>query len=360
VNCVVSNCTFTKVHTGVGLTYTEYPVSNLTITACNAHDYMVWGIQLATSASITGSPPADYVYIHDNIVHDIGWAYGAGWTGFTSDSGQHSDGIYLWIGGGGVNTFGINGTNIDVYNNIFYDSEHTDSTFSAYIYIEGGNSANVYNNLFNLPNANQQANGGGTQFLYYDGNGGSNALLRFMNNTIVINQTNNGLAEIAMAWYTESLNNVWPSLHFVQAYNNICYDFCTNGATSDYLIQCNDTNLPTCFTNWRVNYNLYRSENPDGFGTWYQSTNETRTFGLSYVQSVGWESNGLAADPLFLSLTNSCGTNAFLNNYGLQAGSPAIGKGTNLTTLGLPGLNYNLNNQTNGRPATGRWNIGAY
>jgi len=42
----------------------------------------------------------------------------------------------------------------------------------------------------------------------------------------------------------------------------------------------------------------------------------------------------------------------------LQSASPAIGAGTNLSGLNLPGLDTDFNG--NPRPATTNWDIGAY
>ena len=44
--------------------------------------------------------------------------------------------------------------------------------------------------------------------------------------------------------------------------------------------------------------------------------------------------------------------------YKLQAGSPAIGAGVNLTSLGITGLDTDAAGVA--RPATGAWDIGAY
>jgi hypothetical protein len=65
-------------------------------------------------------------------------------------------------------------------------------------------------------------------------------------------------------------------------------------------------------------------------------------------RTAGFESanGGLTANPN-LDIT-----------YKLQAGSPAIGKGTNLTSLGITALNFDKSGSA--RPASGDWDIGAY
>jgi hypothetical protein len=350
VNCVISNCTFTRVHTGIELSYIYHSISNLTVANCDIHDYIVWGIDLASSPS---SACADYIYIHDNQIHDIGWYYGAGWSGYTDSGGsdQHQDPIFHRIGNGG-NVAGCNGTNIDIYNNTFYDSEHYDSVATAYVSLEGGVSANIYNNLFNLPNFNL--------FIYrnIDDIQASNSLVRVLNNTFIQNTTNaNNL--VAMSWESQGLNNVWSSLHKVQVLNNVFYDFATNGASSlfsSYFYAWNDLNTATCEASWAINYNLYRSYDSYGFANWYGQSPQQG--GLSWMQARGWEANGSAADPLFVSLAFGSTTNAYRNDYHLQSGSPAIGAGINLSGLNLPGLNADRDGTP--RPASGPWAIGAY
>jgi hypothetical protein len=359
VGCTVSNCTFTEMHTGVALTYIYASMSNVTVTACNFHDYMVWGLQLATGCN--GNTTALNVFISYNKIHDIGWAYGNGWTGYSpSDSGYHQDPFYEWLCTVETGSYPT-GSNVDVYGNNFYDSEHTTSVFSAGFYMEGGMSVNIYNNLFNYPNVDSLAQGASGPWLDLDDSSTAPSLVRFINNTVVFNQANQGQASVGVAWYTENFGNQWPTNHYLQCYNNVIYDFCANGSTSDYCLQWNDADLSTCYANWNVDHDLYHSENPAGFGTWYQGS-QTLTFGLSNMRSWGFEANGLAADPLFVSIAYGSTTNAWQNNYGLQPNSPAIGAGTPLATLaafGLPGL---LNDIT-GKPRTnhnGGVDLGAY
>jgi hypothetical protein len=352
VNCVVSNCTFTKVHTGIELAYIYGSINNLTVANCDVHDYIVWGIDIASSPA---SACADNVFIHDNQIHDIGWAYGAGWTGYDFGAGseQHQDPIFDRIGAGG-NVAGCNGTNIDIYNNTFYDSEHYDSVATAYVSLTGGVSVNIYNNLFNLPNFNLFC------FRNIDDIPTGNSLVRIINNTFVFNLTNANNV-VAMSWETQGLNSRWSSLHNVQVYNNVYYDFATTGAAglgSSFVYSWNDLDTATCEANWSINHNLYLSHDSYGFADWYGQSPEQG--GLSWMQARGWDLNGLTADPLFISLAHGSTTNAYLNNYGLQTGSPAIGAGLPLNSLpNLPGIRFDIN----GKPRTnynGGVDLGAY
>ena len=71
-------------------------------------------------------------------------------------------------------------------------------------------------------------------------------------------------------------------------------------------------------------------------------------------QAAGFDTHGIHADPMFVNPTDS-GSGA---NLYLQSGSPAIGAGINLTSLGIAALNVDAAGNT--RPSTGAWDIGAY
>lgn len=69
---------------------------------------------------------------------------------------------------------------------------------------------------------------------------------------------------------------------------------------------------------------------------------------LSTWQGWGYDLDAITTDP---KLVGS-------GNYQIQASSPAVGTGTNLTSLGIAALNKDA--LGNNRPATGPWDIGAY
>jgi hypothetical protein len=86
------------------------------------------------------------------------------------------------------------------------------------------------------------------------------------------------------------------------------------------------------------------------------------------MQSIGWETNGIAADPMFVSLAGTNywqgggpPTNTVQNDFHLHAGSPCVGRGQSLANLtnALPGLAYDIAGslRTN---FNGGWDLGAY
>jgi hypothetical protein len=343
VNCVISNCTFTKVHTGIELGYVHNSISNLTVAACNIHDYVVWGIDLASSPS---SPCADYIFIHDNQIHDIGWYYGAGWTGYTDAGGsdQHQDPIFDRLGNGGY-VAGCNGTNIDIFNNTFYDSEHTDSVATGYVSLEGGVSANIYNNLFNLPNFAEYP------VRIIDDIPAGNALVRFLNNTVVFSQQT--------AIETDSGGDGFTNSHYYIVMNNLFYDYSiSGGGGNDHIYAWTSDAIPSSWTN---NYNLYYEPYNPGSLLKYGLTD----YNWGTMQSsFGYDTHSTTNNPTsaFASLVGGNGTLAWQNSYSMTNG-PAIGAGIDLSFLGLPGLGYDITgkqrtNFNNG--SNDGWDIGAY
>ncbi len=162
VSLVITNCEFTRVHTGVELAYSG-AMSNVTIAASRFHDYIVWCIDLAGQ---NGS--LDDLYIHDNLFQDYDWAYSPTyWTGYNYHPEScsscftgppHQDAIFHRTGTAGS----INGANIDIYNNT-WTGTHTNGVATSCIYLEYAASANIYNNLFNIPNAGIPGDGGGPE-----------------------------------------------------------------------------------------------------------------------------------------------------------------------------------------------------
>jgi len=103
----------------------------------------------------------------------------------------------------------------------------------------------------------------------------------------------------------------------------------------------------------------------DYFNNQYWATSDTSNKISSFS---GWQASGAcvgSCDPHGLNSNPNLTT-----SYGLNAGSPVIGKGINLTSLGIGGLdqgapqyfgvNYACGIGCVPRPSTGAWDIGAY
>jgi hypothetical protein len=331
IGLTITNCEFTKV--GIAC---ELPISNvssnLTIANCSFHDAIVWCIDLPHNQN---GCSLDSVYIVGNTLSN----YCQQWNNWTGYGGwPHADGIFLR--GDNLTTFN-DGRNINVYNNTFFDSQTGAST--AAIYLEGGVSVNIYNNLFTTVNSVPiGAHNDGTQSIT-----STNFLVRIYNNTFYeVDNTHLGIVGYP--------NYIWRTAASTQldVKNNIFYD--TSSSVS--LLSLGLTNTAAAYPKFTIDYNCYRSL---AKAFVYQVLGDTSatTTDLGGLRGHGWETHGMTNDPLFVSLAGGT-ANSIANNYGLQSGSPCIGAGVNLGSLNLPGLGVGINGVP--RPATGNWDIGAY
>jgi hypothetical protein len=109
---------------------------------------------------------------------------------------------------------------------------------------------------------------------------------------------------------------------------------------------------------WTVDYNDWHSQSTADTWFWWNNQPGFNVHGgLAAAQSVGFEAYGMTNDPQFVSLAFSSSTDSVNNDYHLQAGSPAIAAGVNLSSLNLPGLDTDKDG--NPRPS-GMWDLGAY
>ncbi|MGD1020991.1 MAG: choice-of-anchor Q domain-containing protein [Verrucomicrobiia bacterium] len=358
VGCTVTGNTFTAVHTGLDIAY-EYAVTNNVIAGNTFAGYEAWGMHIAT---LGNNSVKDYNYVTNNLFLDIGGAYSqAYYTAYESSNPPHQDAIFDVSSVGNFS----NGTNNDYAFNVFEMRNWASAAESADIFLEGGTSANIYNNLFNTP----LVGGDGAVFVYEDNNNGTNFNIRILNNTFVVNMTNNQIRE---AWYVKVDSNaapyiapwVWPSTCKLQVENNLLYSFATSGVYGVTLVQLQGITNTFPVSSWTVDYNNDHSQQGTSPDEWFEFNNggdgagTTEYGGLALFQSFGLDTHGFTNDPRFVSLAYGATTNSPLNNYALQAGSPCIGAGVNLSSLNLPGLNVGINGAP--RPATGNWDIGAY
>ena len=358
---VITNCEFTKQHTAIEFAYSVNS-SNVTIASCLFHDYIVWGIDLA---GISGN--LDYTDIHDNTFRDMGWAYSpAYWTGYNYipascsscfAGSPHQDPIFHRTGNVNV----TNGSHINIYNNTF-DETHLYEAYTACIFLEYAPSANVYNNLFNIPNAGipngavpSDTSGAGAPPITISYELNQPSTLRVLNNTFIINTAAN-VQNAAVNWGACGCVNpplVWPANGTLQVENNLAYSFYAGGDEAALLLLGDVTNqYPVA--QWTVDYNDWHSQGTAN--TWFWWNNQPGfniQGGLTAAQSVGFESHGITNNPQFVSLAYGSSTNSLQNNYDLQSDSPCIGAGVNLSSLNLPGLNADITGVLRLRTATG-------
>ncbi len=354
----VTNCEFTQVHTGVSDTW-SIDSSNLVVSGCYFHDYVVWGLYLS---GVNGN--MDYITVNSNTFKDIGWAYAYDWSQMWPGAGTpHQDPIFFLASYTNATT--------GLHNN-FYDNTwtvtHTNAVFTAGIYLEYAVSANIYNNLFDLPNTGDPGGGadlgGGAPpiVISWELDDPSSNVIRILNNTMIVNQTNVNQST-ALHWGAcDCLSSpyAWPTNAFLQVYNNLAYSWCTNGTAQGTLLVLGVVTNSPPVSMWAVDYNNWYDYGGRPYFWWNNNPGYNTNGALAVEQWAGFDLHGYTNNPGFVNLTYGSSTNSRWNNYALQTNSPCIGAGTNLSGLNLPGLNYNLNGQTNGRPKSGLWNLGAY
>jgi hypothetical protein len=235
----------------------------------------------------------------------------------------HTDGIIAW---------GDLGVQLTVYafNNGFHDTNYgTAAIYCTYGQTGSGSACYIFNNVFTGTGAPIWLNGDATYQL---------GPYNLFNNTFI----NNGLMiEFGADDQTSTIKN----------------NLVTEGTTSNnyfYSKGYGTNTLPSILTDSDYN-NFYGGRglsfhDPTGYYCWPQSGGSPSGCGAS--QLGPWVNQ---AD------THSISGNPLLNaNYTLQASSPDIGAGANLTSLcsTIAPLCYDKNGVQ--RPAVGAWDIGAY
>ena len=294
----------------------------------------------AGSGSDTG------VLISKNTLRQCNWEFGVDGStnGLTFDSNDvacvvgatcnwddpaddnHHNGIIMFPGGSSTES------NVVISNNWFHDIL---GNTTSYIFLDpsppSGNVPNilVYNNVFSSATAgcpNDACFGGGAQVTG----------ARLLNNTFSFPVSSSGLADWGM-------NNP-PGT----AQNNIALG-------SNFYVS-----FPSSMNTLTENFNDYFN----GTGKWQGASGNFSTLAAWTAGSTGLCSGGCDA-------TGSITTNPNLNsNFMPNSGSPVIGAGTNLTSLGITGLDQGAP-QTFGvgsscgtgclsRLASGNWDMGAY
>ena len=326
---VVTGCNFSRVVIAIELA-TSRSTNNVTITDCTFTDSIMWCIDIgmrSAGASIAGLTIKNCTfYDYHQFDQDFWQGYGE-W--------PHTDGIFFRTDYDDCQY----GDDIYFYNNLFYSSVGT-AGGTASIYITEGPNANVYNNLF--------VHQGKTRAISFANGplspGASDQLVRVVNNTFIGNYTNQ------IDWGHGTSRPVGSGKSSIFVRNNIFVDtqsdsgnnWCVYSATGD----------PA--TNMTWDYNLYQTGNRTGNFFYWKVLGECR---LPELRAHGWELHGLNTDPKFVNVDRT-ETQPLTNNLRLQATSPAIGAGTNLSSLNLPGLSRDRDGKA--RPSSGAWDIGAY
>jgi|GEM_PF-3884734 len=307
----------------------------LDVGGCDFSSNIIWCVDL----DIWNGAVFDNINIHDCSFHGYDKYLGGGWGGY----GQcpHCDGIFYR---GGPSYTWSAGTNINFYNNYFYDGGNA----TASIFFNGIASASVFNNVF----YNASTVNGVITFDTATGNGSTN---RIFNNTFVVG---NGTLQVFFRspWATNNL--------LIEVRNNLFYDISVKNNNSFMIGEVGFTSAEIQSTPKTIVFdnNCYSSGNPYGyfFLNGFDAPMNLDGSGSLVKGGVrrfpGWETNGFTATPAFVSLN----TDPLSADFRLNSASNSLLalKGTNLTTLGWPKL---LKDRAgNVRPATGGWSVGAY
>jgi len=274
-----------------------------TSSGISMHDNTVyninWGLIIGDDGAggILNGP----VTVYGNVIHDfVLWDDNA--------NNNHHDGVYCF-----VNTSTLNAC--WVYNNYIYGDPGTHmNTFIFDSQRTGGPSCSgvqIFNNVL----VNSSA-------VHFPAN---TFIQDWCTNSLVVNNTGVGLTNTGGGGLSESVgiggtmkNNLISSVQL-----GIYTPATSTLAGSDY----------------NLFYNLGATNSMVYTGTFYNGV-------AAWVTGTGFDTHSVTSNP---NLTGS---------YTLNAGSPAIAAGTNLTSLGITALNSDKAGIP--RPASGAWDIGAY
>jgi len=293
-NVTVDNSTISDVNHGIGGWGSNFDSHNNEIYNCGR--CLVWG----PNVPVTG-----FTW-HDNIVHDIN----------LGGTGVHCDGIHMF-----PNTGSGQMSNVTIYNNLFYNPCNGFNT--AYMYFEG---VFVAPKVFNNVCINQASQADPCIEM------GSGSGPQTITNPVVVNNTILGGDE------GQAFDVLFgPATTGVIFKNNV-----VTGSNTLMSLQTGGS-----FAAGGLNNNAY--ELLTQTGNMYGYHGSTITTFSGWQAATGQDANS-TSQPIANLKLNSDGT--------LQSGSPAIGLGVNLTSLGIPALNSDKAGIA--RPSTGAWDAGAY
>jgi hypothetical protein len=310
------------------------------------------------------------VLIHDNIMHDAGWCLYENSNAGDANVSIYNNTIYNIDHGWALAPYGHTGSSgpFSFYSNTVYGYSVWDTQSDAYhhdgihCYTSGTGGVaehitalNIYNNLFEGP-----VGGNWTAHIFIEGNPGSGtpcmdttSISNIYNNVFIADQPgNNGLLGFFSGTgniYNNTFIGSGTSSGVVFAANNAgvgSVTFENNVMTTGNQLIAISNNIK--FT---TDYNIYANGGSNSFvcnGNFY-NTNQFS----SWQGCIGGDSH------------SSYAASAGLSSAGVpQAGSAVIGAGINLTSIGIPALDWDT---TDGdaivpvqRPATGSWDVSAY
>jgi hypothetical protein len=257
-------------------------------------------------------------YFYNNHLHDMfNWG--------TNSDKYHQDGIHCFTTSAGSKT-----NDLWVYNNIF-DGNEGNCCVTSWIYLEGSSSiwtdsggrAHIFNNFFYgalaLSNGQLSINGGGV----------TRGPHEVYNNTII------GASGSSGSCFNDRGGQSGSSVIL----ENNAFQGCTTLISMDAAV-----------SSLTANNNAYGNSSGGSNSFAWDTHSNTSSFAT-------WQSNSAQDANSVANLANSNGN--MMDSAGHpQSGSPVIGLGINLTSLGILALDNDL--AGGARPSAGAWDAGAY
>ncbi|MGC2423931.1 MAG: choice-of-anchor Q domain-containing protein [Nitrospirota bacterium] len=331
-------------------------VSHCTIHSTgNSSPFLVTGMGIYVGGS--------YWTVHDNLLYDcydtaIYLINGASYNQVYNN--EFHDKIRWGIvvkGDTGVTTE----TDNSIYNNYFHDiyhydnlGPHVDFIFLSQVSSGQINNTRIYNNIF--ANYKKFTNYGGTAFIYASI---SNARGGSINNTYIYNNVFHN----PHMYYATRYEPVTGNINNVYFYNNSYYtsrpiplfysDTCGSGYSMSGIYFEDNIVKNTGLALWlngrdtnnvNIDYNDYCTTDSRPFRI------NNNYYSMSNWSALGYDANseGPQSDPLYVNATD------MTSNLALGVGSPAIGAGTNLSSV------FITDKDNSPRPRSGMWCMGAY
>ncbi len=300
------------------------------------------------------------ISIHDNTIHDAGWAI---YHPFGNDStiSIYNNAIYNSSHGITVGGFGaVTVSSISIYSNHVYDYDNWDTTANAYhhdgIHMYGSSNAlgtdiDIYNNQFDGDCGDHM-----TGHIYIEGRADvsdtSWQRVRVFNNVAICGSTRtvNGIVWVNGGTSYEVYNNT-----IIGSTSSVCLNaskLASAKVKNNALSTCNNliqfgTYGTVTFANNATdfNYNTYGNKGANAWN-WAVVCPNCSNF-ATWQTNCGCDGNSTDNASLLVNVDGVP-----------QSGSPVIGAGANLTSVGIAALNADKN--ASARPGAGAWDTGAY
>lgn len=352
-NSTVSNCVFLREQIGVslqsGFRSETLMSSNILVTGCSFGRFMNWQFLLAPATA--GAIFAKCVLSNSTFTASPELGCTALWwtnypTSWMATAGfAHFDAVFMGFGSYSNVVY----TNIvEVGNTFTWDDVNGGGTSQNFLSNMGGD-LKIINNVWKGQPQNLDSSSHSYSPIYVqDGpylNGTTPVNYLIANNTFYT-----ALGAITVRWSSPG-NGGDPLLppSRIRIFNNLIYNTNRNVFITPFSIQSTTNGFTDC--DYNITTNSTTSGQTDMIYGW-------PTAGVDYQfsdwQGFGFDLHGQFTSAKFVDISHGFGTANSQNDLHLQATSPAIGAGTNLTAI------FTTDQSGATRPSVGMWDVGAY